>query len=129
MIVQLHISVINKAIYFKIYHNIRPEFLYMEIALILSIAELTKVDRLAIHETGSNNLISDFQKEGEAVLVKHELSIPALQDEVGSFTQKIVRATEETPITDYNPIKIVPTLEDRIVSAIILQRSLTKKRN
>ena len=126
MITALTVSIIDRALYYNNYHNIKPEFLYVEVGLILSIAQNTGVERLAIHGQGTNNLISDFQKDGEAVLIKHELSI---RNGKGYFIQKIVRAMEETPITDFNPITIEPSLEDRIVSQVMLHLALTKKRN
>lgn len=126
MLTLCNVSIIDKAIYFAGFHNIRPEFLYMEIAMIFSTAEHIGVERLMIHGLGTNDLISDFQKNGESVLMKHELSI---QEGKGHFVQKIIRATEETPITGFNPLSIEPSLEDRVISHVMIYRSSIKARS
>lgn len=125
MITLCNLSIIDKALYFSGFHNIRPDFLYMEIAMIFSAAEHIGVDRLAIHESGTNDIVSDFQKGGESVLIKHELSIQYGQ---GSFIQKIIRATEEKTIIEFNPIAIESSLEDRVVSQVMIYRASIRKR-
>lgn len=120
-----YIDVPGQAIYLMEKHNVDPAVFYSEMGFIQGLANSIGAEKLFIYTAGRSYITTSIVKSGESVLLRAELSEEKGPDHYNHF---IVRATCLEPIRGLSPMKAESSLEDLIITQVILYQSINRSR-